>query len=245
MPVFFIQSTDLVDGIIHIRGDLFTHLSKSLRTRPGESLIFNDEFGIRYHTSVQEITKQALLATVNRSETIQTPSRTSIILGQAVLKGDKMAWAIQKTTELGVDTIIPLHTDRTVGKVRPTQNSAVQTRWHRIGLEAAQQSERWTLPHIQPVCSFDEFLSRCKELPYKLILAERSTGLRISQQELPDVAGHQIVVAVGPEGGWSDEELSKAEAARFSPTTLGYRMLRAETAGVAALAILQSRLQEM
>lgn len=245
MPVFFIQTTDLVEGKLHIRGELFAHLAKSLRTRPGETLTFNDDLGTRYYTTVQEITKDGLLAHVDHFETNQILSRPSIILGQAVLKGDKMGWAIQKATELGVDTIIPLHTDRVIAKVRHTQAPAMRTRWGRIGLEAAQQSERWTLPDIQSVCSFDEFLVRFADFPNKLILAERSTGLRMSQQALPSDSGSQIVVAVGPEGGWSAEELSAAEAARFSCTTLGQRILRAETASLAALAILQSRLQEL
>ena len=155
-----------------------------------------------------------------------------------------MGWAIQKATELGADTIIPLHTERVIAKVRHNQASAMVARWGRIGLEAAQQSERWTLPDIQSVCSFDEFLVRFEDFPYKLILAERSTGSRISQQALPSNSVSQIVIAVGPEGGWSAEELSAAEAARFSYTTLGQHILRAETASMAALAILQSRLQE-
>ena len=245
MPVFFIQSTDLVEGKFHIREELFAHLAKSLRTKPGEHLTFNDEYGTRYYTTVLEITKDVLVAHVDRSETNQRLSRPSIILGQAVLKGDKMSWAIQKATELGVDRIFPLHTDRVITKIRHNQASAMATRWGRIGLESAQQSERWTLPDIQSVCSFDEFLVRFADFPYKLILAERSTGVRISQQALPSDSEGQIVVAVGPEGGWSAEELSAAEAARFSFTTLGRHILRAETASLAALAIIQSRLQAL
>ncbi|MGD9850016.1 MAG: 16S rRNA (uracil(1498)-N(3))-methyltransferase [Nitrospirales bacterium] len=243
MPVFFIQATDLVDGMILVRGELFHHLVKSLRTRPTESLIFNDEAETRYYTSVQEITKDVLHAKIERTETDQHPSRPSIILGQAILKGDKMSWVIQKATELGVHTIVPLQTERVIAKIHHTQS--MEKRWDRIGLEAAQQSERWTPPTIQPVCPFSQFLTRYGKLPDKLILAERSDGFRISQLPLPTNANSQIVVAVGPEGGWSSEELTAADAARFSFATLGQHILRAETASLATLAILQSRLQEL
>lgn len=245
MPAFFIQATNLVDGQVLVRGELFHHLVKSLRTRLTEPLIFNDEFGTRYYTSVQEITKDTLHARIDRIETNPNPSRPSIILGQAILKGDKMSWVIQKATELGVDTIIPLDTERVMAKIRPTQTTAMATRWGRIGLEAAQQSERWTPPTIQPVCPFAQFLTRCEDLPQKLILAERSKGLRISQQILPTNANSRIVVAIGPEGGWSSDELTAAEAAGFTGITLGQHILRAETASLATLAILQARLQEL
>ena len=245
MPVFFIQARDVLDGLIIIRGNLFQHLAKSLRTKPGEPLTFNDEEGTRYLTSVQEITKEVLTAQVKRTETQSTPPPLPLILGQAILKGDKMSWVIQKATELGVDVIVPLQTERVIAKAQPSHKKNLENRWIRIALEAAQQSERWKPPIIAPIASFQEFINAYSETPTKLMLAERTQGLRLAEQPLPTTRDHSIVVAIGPEGGWAPEELAAADTANFSFTSLGEHILRAETASLATLAILQSRLQQL
>ena len=243
MPVFFIQTTDIVDGIVSIHGDLFRHLAKSLRIKPGESLIFNDEQGTRYVTSVREITKGSLKAGIEHIETNPTLFSYPLVLGQAILKGDKMSWIIQKATELGVGTIVPLQTERVVSKFHHAHNTHLETRWSRIALEAAQQSERWIPPRIAPITTFSQFIKDYSTIQTKLILAERSHGLRLAQQPLPTAFQEAIVIAIGPEGGWSSEELAIAKMANFSFTTLGAQILRAETASLATLAILQSSLQ--
>lgn len=243
MPVFFIQNTDIVDGTVSIHGDLFRHLAKSLRIRSGETLVFNDEQGTRYVTSVREITRGSLQAVIERIETHPTPFSYPLVLGQAILKRDKMSWIIQKATELGVGTIVPLQTERVASQFHHAHNTHLEKRWSRIALEAAQQSERWIPPRIAPIATFPQFIKDYSAIQTKLILAERSDGLRLAQLPLPTAFHGLIVIAIGPEGGWSSEELIAAEMANFSFTTLGAQILRAETASLAALAILQSRLQ--
>ena len=242
MPVFFIKATDVKDGLVVVRGELFQHLVKSLRTRPGESLIFNDEQGTRHRTSVQEITREFLVARVEFTETHSTSPPYPLIIGQAILKGDKMNWVIQKATELGVGTIVPLQTERVISKSSHPHNTNLERRWSRIALEAAQQNERWAPPRIESIASFPRFIETYSAIPTKFILAERAEGLRLSQQTLPSTPDSPIVMAIGPEGGWTPEELRAAEAAKFSFTTLGSHILRAETASLAGLAILQTRL---
>ena len=240
MPVFFIPSTQVVDNTILIQGDLYQHLVKSLRTRPGESLTFNDERGIRYVTTVKKVTRDELLAGVEGTETNPLPRPYSIVLGQAILKGDKMSWVIQKATELGVGTIIPLLTERVILKSHTTN---LEKRWSRIALEAAQQSERWAPPSIEAMASFSQFLETFAATPIKLILAERTIGHSLLELPLPTNPDAPIIVAIGPEGGWTSEELALAGKANFSYASLGARVLRSETASLATLAILSSRMQ--
>ena len=158
MSVFFIHSTDIVDGVVKITDPLLNHLSKSLRTKSGDFLLFNDEQRRRYHTTVVQITKHILHATIQQVEDHPCSTHPPLILAQAILKGEKMGWVIQKATELGVSAIVPLATDRVILRLSEKQEDTHQARWRRIALEAAQQSERWTLPTIFPLQTFQQFL---------------------------------------------------------------------------------------
>jgi len=241
MPVFFIRSTQVEDDRVVIGDPLFTHLAKSLRMRPGDPLILNDEQGRRYQTTISQVTKHGIHSNIF---SIQAPSPTSvpsITLAQALLKGEKMGWVIQKATELGIHTIAPLITNRVIPRVSSTNAASFLERWDRIALEAAQQSERWNVPTILPVQKFQEFLQREKE-GITIMLAERQKNVSLSKIPLPSEIQGGITVVIGPEGGWTQEELQSAQSRSFSFAKLGEGILRAETACLASLAILQARL---
>ena len=243
MPVFFIHSTDVGDGVVRIIRPLLGHISKSLRAKPGDRLLFNDDQGRRYYTTVTQITKIALRATIQQVEAPPPSTRPPLILAQALLKGEKMGWVIQKATELGVSAIIPLITDRIILKLSGKQEETHQARWQRIALEAAQQSERWTLPTILPLQTFQQFLERPQQNP-PILMAEREKGASLltipCSTEKPELG---VTVVIGPEGGWSGEELKAAQTNNWTFASFGKEILRAETASLAALAILQARLQ--
>ncbi len=242
MPVFFIHSQDVVDGLVTITNPLLTHISKSLRAKPGDSLLFNDDQGHRYHTTVDQITKQTLQARIQHVEAPPLSTRFPLILAQALLKGEKMGWVIQKATELGVAAIVPLLTDRVILKLSGNQGETHQGRWKRIALEAAQQSERWTLPSILPSETFQEFLETPRQ-GSTIFMAEREEGP--SLLSIPcstENQGPGVTVIIGPEGGWSAKETEAAKSHKWMFASFGKEVLRAETASIAALAILQARL---
>ena len=243
MPVFFIHSTDVGDGVVRIIQPLLGHISKSLRAKPGDRLLFNDDQGRRYYTTVTQITKTALQANIQQLEDPPPSTRPPLILAQALLKGEKMGWVIQKATELGVSAIIPLITDRIILKLSGKQEETHQARWKRIALEAAQQSERWTLPTILPLQTFQQFLEGPRQNP-PILMAEREKGASLltipCSTEKPELG---VTIVVGPEGGWSAEELEAAQTNNWTFASFGKEILRAETASLAALAILQARLQ--
>jgi len=241
MPVFFIHSQDVVDGVVTITDPLLTHISKSLRTKLGDVLIFNDDQGHRYHTTVAQITKHMLQATIHQVDAPPLSSRPPIILAQALLKGEKMGWVIQKGTELGVSAIVPLITDRVILKLSGKQGETHQARWMRIALEAAQQSERWTLPTILPLQTFQQFIESNQEsLP--ILMAERAEGISLLTMSFSsEKPTSGVTVIIGPEGGWSAEELEAAQSHKWAFASFGKEILRAETASLASLAILQAR----
>ena len=241
MPVFFIHAQDVMDGIVTVTDPLLTHISKSLRAKPGDFLLFNDDQGHRYHTTVEQITKQNLKARIQRVETPSPCTRPPIILAQALLKGEKMRWAIQKATELGVSVILPLITDRVILKLTGKQRETHQARWKRIALEAAQQSERWTLPTILPIQTLQELLKTSGK-NQTIFMAEREEGPSLLTVPCPTKESDEgITVIIGPEGGWSAEEVEAAQSHHCAFASFGKEILRAETASMAALAILQAR----
>lgn len=245
MPVFFVTADQVHDGTAVISGDLCDHLRASLRVRPGERIWIGDEHRRRYLIDVTHVDRRVLRGSVVEERPGPALSAPRLLIGQSILKSERMDWAIQKATELGVAAIVPLVSEQTV--VRPKQGrvSSQQVRWQRIALESAQQSERWDVPTVGLPVRAVEFFALPEVAALKLILAERGSGESLSSIPLPSSPADVIAIAIGPEGGWRDEELAGARAHNFLPATLGARILRAETAALAALSILQNRLGEL
>lgn len=245
MPVFFIASGQIQNGTVTITGPLLDHLRASLRVQTGERIWTGDERRQRYLIEVTRIDRRTLCGHVLEQRTGPAPAAPRILIGQSILKGERMDWVIQKSTELGAASIVPLVSERTVVRPKQTRVGSQQERWQRIALEAAQQSERWDIPTIGSPCSVPEFFSKPDPAALKLILSERGTGQSLGSVPLPSSPMNTIALVIGPEGGWREEELSQAHANGFLPVTLGTRILRAETATLAALSVIQSRLGEL
>lgn len=245
MPTFFVAPEAVTPPTVRITGPLLHHLRESLRLHRGESLTLTDHQGIRYRVEVAEITPHAIDARIVDQATAPPRTAPQIVLGQALLKGEKMDWVLQKATELGVDTIVPLDTRHSVVKSHPERIAHQWTRWHRIIVEAAQQSERWTIPTVSGPMTLSQLCAQQATAAMKGMLAERTNGASLTNIALPREPHHAIVLLVGPEGGWTQEEQRLAQDLDFTLLTLGTRILRAETAALAALSVLQSRLGEL
>jgi len=245
MPVFFIGDEQVHNGLVTITGPLLDHLRDSLRVQVGDTITVSDRHRRRYVIEVEHLDREQLRGQIQREEIAPVPHVPTIVIGQALLKSDRLDWVIQKATELGVGRIVPLLSQRTVIRPRPGRVASQLERWQRIALEAAQQAERWDVPVIQPPCDAAAFFDSQTSDDAKLILRERGLGESLRSVELPSGPQSMIRMAIGPEGGWSSEEVGQASAAKFLPVTLGERILRAETAALAALALIQSRLGEL
>jgi len=194
---------------------------------------------------VTHVTQEAIDSRILGQQTEPVRKNSPIVLGQALIKGDKMDWVIQKATELGVETIVPILSTHSVIKLRLERVEHQRSRWERIARDAAQQSERWTIPAIAEPLDLAQVCRQYATASAKGLLAERSNGVSLATMPLPQNQGDQIIVLVGPEGGWAADEQHLAQEQGFLPLTLGPRILRAETAAIAAISILQSRLDEM
>ncbi|BCA53167.1 Ribosomal RNA small subunit methyltransferase E [Nitrospira sp. KM1] len=244
MPTFFVTSTAVAHPLVRISGPLLHHVRDVLRLKVGDDLLITDDRRGRYRTRVTGIGAQGLESRI--VETIATPVRTSpsLVLVQALLKGDKMEWVIQKATELGVDSIIPIRAKHAVVKIQPDRIEHQLERWRRIALEAAQQSERWTVPTIAAPTDLSKAEAALPSAQ-KLMLVERSSESSLTSVPLPSGSDQTVMLLIGPEGGWDDEEPKLMQERGYRLITLGSRVLRAETAAIAALSIVQSRLGEL
>ena len=243
MPTFFVASEAIVPPTVRITGPLLRHLRASLRLQPGELLTVTDERGTRYRAEIAEVSIGTLIGRILDTTSAPPKASPSIVLAQSLLKGEKMDWVIQKATELGVARIAPVLASHSVVRPRADRIEHQLARWQRIALEAAQQSERWSVPVIDEPATVPHLLSTSKTAAIKILLAERSDGASLSN--LPLHNDGDVWLLIGPEGGWEEAEFRHMREQGFVGVTLGPRILRAETAAIAALTILQSRLGEL
>lgn len=242
MPVFFIQSNQISNNTVTINDSLFSHLSKSLRVREGDKIWVGDEHRVRYYIQVDHLNSNSLQAPI--LETVAGPPTppASIVLAQAILKRDRMNWVIQKASELGATAVIPLLTSRVIVRPPANRTRTVQERWQRIAIDAAQQSEQWTLPRVTQPMTLPELFPYVPHAALQCALFERGAEQGIGELSIDHVFQGTIVLAVGPEGGWTTEEMQELLDQRFQAISLGKSILRSETAPLAALSILQHRL---
>jgi len=241
MPVFFLPAEAITPPTISITGRLLTHVRDSLRMKVGDHVLIGDGDHRRFEVEVTAVSKTSVTARI--IDTLLKPPSPypSLMLAQALLKGDKMDWVIQKTTELGVAAIVPLQTGHAVVQPRLDRLETQTARWQRIALEAAQQSEQWLVPQVaapQPVL---RYVAGRSEALHLILTERREANANLREIALPASASERITLLVGPEGGWTIEELAAAEKAGCVPITLGPRILRAETAAIVAVGILQHR----
>ncbi|MDF0675235.1 MAG: 16S rRNA (uracil(1498)-N(3))-methyltransferase [Nitrospira sp.] len=245
MPVFFVPPECMSQQTISVTGDMLVHLRDSLRIRVGEIVLFGDGVSHHYRTEITAVTKQRLTGRIIETITQPAPMAPFLMLGQALLKGEKMDWVIQKATELGMDELVPMESRQSVVQLKADRVGHQLARWQRIALEAAQQSEQWRVPTIAPTRSLAALLTSRATGTITLMLVERREGKTLQTVELPQNVTGSVLVLIGPEGGWSKEEVQLAEQANVVPITLGRQILRAETAAIAAISILQSRLGKL
>jgi len=239
MPVFFIEPEAIQGDGITLTGSLAHHLVESLRIQPGEELWLGHSGGLRFRARVIRVDPGRLTADIISSSDPPAASSPHTTLGLALIKSEHMDWAIQKATELGITRLVPLVTARTVIRLSPERIPNRMARWRAIAREAAQQSMRWKLPQVTEPEPFATWCEQEREIMCRLLLWEHPQGRRLRESLRGRQKPETIAVAIGPEGGFDDEEVGRAEECGFESVSLGPRILRTESAVLAALAIIQ------
>ena len=245
MHRFFVEPSQIGEKEIVITGPDVNHIRNVLRMRAGEELLAADGQGSEYRCILRELQDSEIRAEICRkfSGSAELPSR--ITLFQGLPKSDKMDLIIQKCVELGVFRIVPVTTKRTVVKLDAKKEESRRKRWTAVSESAAKQSGRGIIPEISGVQSFQEAVEEAGELDVCLIPYEKAENMARTREILSGIpAGASIGVFIGPEGGFEEEEVREAMEAGARPITLGRRILRTETAGMAVLAMLGYLLEE-
>ncbi|HEY7888965.1 MAG TPA: 16S rRNA (uracil(1498)-N(3))-methyltransferase [Steroidobacteraceae bacterium] len=224
-----------------IEGDAANHITRVLRLKPGDPLILFDGRGGEHAASIEAFRKDAVIVAVGDRSPATRESALSLTLAQGVSRGERMDWVIQKAAELGVTCIVPVMTERTVVKLDAKQAERKLAHWRGIAVAACEQSGRDRLPDIDSPLPLHDFLARIDPRA-TLVLLSHSGTQHVNDLKPPDAG---IVVLIGPEGGLAENEHHAAQSAGFRPVSLGPRVLRTETAAVAALTLLQHQFGDL
>lgn len=244
LPRFFLPPPQILDEAVEfLEGDA-SHLQRVLRLTTGDRVYVLDGLGALYLVQLTALEKRAaqgrILSRMDAGGELPVP----VTLIQGLPKGEKFDWILQKATELGVSRIQPVSTQRCVVKIAADKSADKLRRWDAIVREAAEQCERAKIPEVAPPCSLADWLGRPQDSS-ALILAclERADAPSLLQvlRETPRPSAFEVII--GPEGGFTPEESNALENAGAKPVNLGRRILRTETASLAALALISSLLE--
>jgi len=234
-PRFFISPEQVSGTRILISGEDVRHIATVLRMKAGEELLLCDGQGTEYAARITTAGKTEIVAEIT-GQSQRSLHSPRLVLGQGLPKSDKMDWIVQKATELGVASIIPIVTERTILKVRDEEKRV--SRWRKIAREAAMQSNRPDIPVVADIVPFAKLLGTLNSEPETLLLFPWEEGTQPLKDVLrPQRDAKKIVVLIGPEGGFSAKEAELAKGKGFHLVSLGRNILRTETAAIAALSM--------
>lgn len=239
MVRFFIPREDIKGKKVILPSEEAIHSTKVLRLNPGDIIELFDGQGVIYRGNIVE--NDHLKVVVEIHESFEEDKASAyIILGQSLLKWSKMDLIVQKATELGASEIYPLATRYSIPRISQESMDKKIGRYRRIAIEASKQCKRASVPFINPIIDFPSFVNTIDGNYLKLILWEREKGLSLKEIfKRNNTNNKKIILLIGPEGGFSEEEILLATAKDFHPVNLGKRILRSETAALVALTIAQ------
>jgi 16S rRNA (uracil1498-N3)-methyltransferase len=239
----YVEASVVAGKRLVVAGSAANHITRVLRLRSGDALTVFDGSGAEFGARIEEFRKDSVVVTVEEPRQIDRESPLPLTLAQGISRGERMDWVIQKATELGTSRIVPLFTKRSMVRLDERQAERKLQHWRAIAIAACEQCGRNKIPELATPIDFFGVLPADGSGATRLLLSP--TGdLRI--EDLPDVGQDAalgvrkgITVLIGPEGGLDDVEQEAALAAGFKAIRLGPRILRTETAAIAALTIIQ------
>ena len=235
-------------GIVEMGRETASHLAKVLRARSGDELILFDGEGAEYSAAIDTVRGARVTVAVGAARAVDRESPLRITLIQCVPRGDRMDFVVQKATELGVACIVPVLSQRSVVRLDAAQAASKLLHWQAVAISACEQCGRNRLPRVasaQPLLNFLGALPPEPAQNLRLVLEPAIEAMTVTARAPPETAVQSVEFAIGPEGGFAPEELEAFQLCGFSPVGLGPRVLRTETAAIAALVMLQTRFGDM
>ncbi len=237
VPRLFVDTELRPNARLPLPEDAAHHAARVLRLREGDAVALFDGRGGEYQARLSLPGRGQVVAETGARQDIERESPLDVTLVQAVSSGEKMDFTIQKAVELGVAAIQPVLSAKAVVRLGAGREEKKQTRWRRVAIAACEQCGRNRVPAVREAISVEAYCGTPRDASLRLLLSpEGKTGLRDMKRQI----GRAVTIAAGPEAGFSDEEERLLQRAGFVPVRLGQRILRTETAALAALAALNA-----
>jgi 16S rRNA (uracil1498-N3)-methyltransferase len=244
MARFYVPQPWIENGMLKIEGDEVKHIRKVLRLKTGDGIVVFDGLGKEFEGTIIEERLSSIVIRIQNIFSSERDSPLEVTLAQSLLKGEKMDYLIQKATELGVKEIIPFFSSRSVPFLEKSRRLKRHHRWEKIAVEASKQCGRGVVPKIEFLQDYSDMLQMASTEDLRLILWERD-GVKLKEVFERSKEKRKIFFIIGPEGGFNQLEVDETKKAGFTPVTLGRRILRAETASLCFLSILQYELGDI
>lgn len=244
MQHFFVTPSQVEGENIYIEGSDVNHMKNVLRMHVGEEVTVSDGNNIQYLCQVEEFEEERVVLKVVEEKPVDTELPSRIYLFQGLPKQEKMELIVQKCVELGIYAVVPVSMKRCVVKLDARKAAKKVERWNGIAASAAKQAGRGFVPEVLPVQSYEEALAMAKELDVVLVAYELAEGMSGTKEIIDSIKpGQSVGIFIGPEGGFEKEEVERAIGMGGKEVTLGKRILRTETAGLALLSVLMFHLE--
>jgi len=251
MQRYFIPPEQLTESEAIVTGDDAHHIANVMRARTGDTIIISNGDNREVLAKLEHISKDRVIADVVEPLPMLAEPAIRVTIAQSLPKGDKLETVIQKGTEIGAVRFLPFVSERTVVQYDAKKESKRLERWHKIAKEAAEQAHRNRIPAVEPPCSWKQLMQAAREADKAFFCYEKEEGTMLKQAvvqaiaERGGTAGMNVMLIVGPEGGFTEREAAEAEAAGCVCVKLGRRILRTETAGMVGLTCLLYEAGEM
>jgi 16S rRNA (uracil1498-N3)-methyltransferase len=247
----FIDGALTPGAIVELARDTASHLAKVLRARSGDELILFNGDGREFTGAIEAVRGSRVSVSIGAARSIDRESSLALTLLQCIPRGDRMDFIVQKATELGVGRIVPLLSQRSVVRLDGAHGTSKQAHWRAVAVSACEQCGRNRLPTVdvpQPLLNYLGAMPVATPGLLRLVLEPERAARAL--REAPSIELHAVPVtgaeiAIGPEGGFAPEELEAFELSAYSRLGLGPRVLRTETAAIAAIVVLQTRFGDM
>ena len=246
MHRFYVTKEQIHNEQITITGPDVNHIKNVLRMGPGDELIICNGQGKDCYCIIELVSEKNILAKIVSIQDTGTELMANITLFQGLPKKDKMELIIQKAVELGVYEIVPVMTNRVIVKIEDDKKKKKKLeRWKAIAESAAKQSRRGIIPKIHPIVSFEKALQLGSSLDFGILPYENEKGIKYTKEVMNQIGQYKSIgVYIGPEGGFDESEVIAAQNHGIKPITLGRRILRTETAGLAVLSMMMLSLED-
>ncbi|MFC1630952.1 16S rRNA (uracil(1498)-N(3))-methyltransferase [Candidatus Omnitrophota bacterium] len=241
MGQFFIPPESIQGNLASIRGDQAHHILDVMRLKTGDKIQAFDGSGKIYQGKITSCAQRTLKIKIEQVLDQPRTQEFRITLVQALLKKNKMDYVVEKATELGVEAIIPVATQRSIVKLDQKKQLSRKQRWQRIAVEAAKQCGRTTIPEVKEIISWPQVLAGLANFDLRLCFALHQAALPLQDVLDKKDQAKGIVVFIGPEGDFTHQEVEQAQAAGCIAVSLGRLVLKSDTAGICALAMINYR----